>query len=103
MIIGNNNNNNNNNLNSFKPNNYNPVQNNNNNLNNNINNNTNNNTNNNPVNSDKSFLKNSNATSKNDMLDKSFAMLQERYNNGLISLDEFNKKCNQINKMRNKQ
>ncbi|MBR2998108.1 MAG: hypothetical protein IKF37_03410 [Bacilli bacterium] len=93
MIIGNNNN-----LNSFKANNYNPVQNNN--PNNNLNNNP---SNNNIMNNDKAYLKNSNATNKNDMLDKSFAMLQERYNNGLISLEEFNKKCNQINKMRNKQ
>ena len=38
--------------------------------------------------------------SKSEMLDKSYAMLKERYQNGLITLDEFNKKCNKLNKMR---
>lgn len=47
-------------------------------------------------------MKYSNVNSKSEMADKSFAMLQERYNNGLISLDEFTKKCNQLNKMRQK-
>jgi predicted metalloendopeptidase len=37
-----------------------------------------------------------NISNKNDMTNKSFAMLQERYNKGLISLDEFNKKCNKL-------
>ena len=41
-------------------------------------------------------------TSKNEMADKSFAMLQERYNNGLISLEEFTKQCNKLNKLRRK-
>lgn len=45
----------------------------------------------------------SDVNSKKEMADKTFSMLQERYNNGLISLDEFNKKCNQLNKMRQKQ
>lgn len=40
--------------------------------------------------------------SKSEMLDKSYAMLKERYQNGLITLEEFNKKCNKLNKMRNK-
>lgn len=44
----------------------------------------------------------SNVNSKNEMAEKSFAMLQERYNNGLISLDEFTKKCNQLNKLSKK-
>lgn len=35
---------------------------------------------------------------KNDMNDKAFAMLQERLNNGLISIEEFNKKCTQLGK-----
>ena len=34
----------------------------------------------------------------NEMHDKSFAMLQERLNNGLITVEEFNKKCNELNK-----
>ena len=39
---------------------------------------------------------------KNDMADKSFAMLHERYENGLISLEEFTKQCNKLNKIRQK-
>ena len=35
---------------------------------------------------------------KNDMYDKSFNMLQDRLNKGLISLEEFNKKCAQLGK-----
>ena len=34
--------------------------------------------------------------------DKAFTILEERYKNGLISIEEFNKKCNQLNKMRQK-
>lgn len=44
----------------------------------------------------------SNVNSKKEMADKSFAMLQERYSKGLISLEEFNKKCHIINKRRQK-
>ena len=43
-----------------------------------------------------------NVNSKHEMADKSFAMLQERLNNGLISLEEFNKKCQQLNRRRQK-
>ena len=43
-----------------------------------------------------------NVLSKNDMADKSLAMLQERYRQGLISLDEFTKQCNKLNKIRRK-
>ena len=35
---------------------------------------------------------------KNEMHDKAFSILQERYNQGLISLEEFNKKCEQLGK-----
>lgn len=52
---------------------------------------------------DNNIMQHSNVMSKNEMADKSFSMLQERYNQGLISLDEFNKKCNQLNKLRQKQ
>ena len=44
----------------------------------------------------------SDVNNKNDMTNKSFAMLQERYNNGLITIEEFTKKCNQLNKQRQK-
>ena len=39
---------------------------------------------------------------KNAMLDKSFEMLQERLSQGLISLDEFHRQCNKLNKLRQK-
>jgi len=35
-----------------------------------------------------------------DMYDKSLAMLHERYKKNLITLDEFNKKCEQLGKVR---
>ena len=36
----------------------------------------------------------------NDMINKSIAVLQERLDNGLIDLDEFNKMASKINKNR---
>ncbi len=45
---------------------------------------------------------NANVMDKNDMADKSFAMLNERYAKGLISLEEFTKQCNKLNKLRQK-
>ena len=45
---------------------------------------------------------NANVMNKNDMADKSFAMLQERYANGLISIEEFSKQCEKLNKLRQK-
>ena len=47
---------------------------------------------------DTNTMQHSNVMSKSEMADKSFNMLQERLNNGTISLDEFTKKCNQLNK-----
>lgn len=41
---------------------------------------------------------NSDPTNKDSMKSRSINVLQERYQNGQISLDEFNKKCNEINK-----
>lgn len=43
-----------------------------------------------------------NPINNNDMYDKSLAMLHERLKNGLITLEEFNKKCNIIGKKRQK-
>lgn len=40
----------------------------------------------------------SDPTSAQDMKTKSLAMLQERLNKGLISLDEFNKQCAKLRK-----
>jgi len=51
---------------------------------------------------DNNPLKKYDVTNKNDMADKSLAMLQNRLNNGLISLDEFNRQCLQIEKQRQK-
>ncbi len=38
--------------------------------------------------------------SKSEMKDKSFAMLQDRLNKGLISMEEFNKMCNNLGKQK---
>jgi len=55
-----------------------------------------------PYATDDKAMNYANVNSKHEMADKSFAMLQERLNNGLISLDEFNKKCQQLNRQRQK-
>ena len=52
---------------------------------------------------DNNVMQHSNVMSKSEMADKSFSMLQERLNNGTITLEEFNRKCNQLNKLRQKQ
>ena len=61
-------------------------------------------TNNKTINTDndifKSNKKSYNVNNKNDMLDKSLEMLRQRYANGNISIEEFRKKCNELNKNR---
>ena len=42
-----------------------------------------------------------NITNTNETSDKAFQILKDRLDNGLITLDEFNQKCNKINKTRN--
>ena len=42
-----------------------------------------------------------NITNTNESTDKAFQILKDRLDNGLITLDEFNKKCASINKTRN--
>ena len=42
------------------------------------------------------------ASNRTEMLDKSMIMLQERYQNGLISYEEFTKQCEKLNKLRRK-
>ena len=37
---------------------------------------------------------------RNEMLDQSLAVLQDRYNNGLISYEDFIKQCDKIGKLR---
>ncbi len=39
-----------------------------------------------------------NVNSKKEMSSKAYNMLEERYQNGLITLEEFTKKCNEIRK-----
>lgn len=53
---------------------------------------------NNPFVEDIHSMQHSDPTSKDNMRDKSLAMLQERLENGTISLDDFNKKVSEINK-----
>lgn len=43
-------------------------------------------------------MQHSDPTSRDNMRDKSLAMLQDRLEQGTISLDEFNKKVSEINK-----
>lgn len=43
-------------------------------------------------------MKNTNVLDKNEMRDKSFQILQDRLNKGLITIDEFNRQCNKLNK-----
>ncbi len=54
----------------------------------------------NPTLVDKNAFNYGNTKNKQQMADKSFAMLQDRYNNGLISLEEFTRKCNNLEKQR---
>ena len=51
------------------------------------------------MNNDKNIYKN--IYNSNEAVDKSFQILKDRLDNGLITLDEFNKKCSQINKRHN--
>ncbi len=39
-----------------------------------------------------------NVYSKKEMSSKAYSILEERYQNGFISLEEFTKKCNEIRK-----
>ena len=48
----------------------------------------------------KEILKQTNVTSRMEMADKSLAMLQERLQNGLITLEEFNQKARKISQFR---
>ena len=52
----------------------------------------------NPYVEDIKSINHSNPISNKDMRTKSLAMLQERLDNGLITLEEFNKKCNALSK-----
>ena len=52
----------------------------------------------NPANEKASTMYHSNIMSKEDMTNKSFAMLQERLSNGTITIEEFNRKCAELGK-----
>lgn len=54
--------------------------------------------NNNPFVEDIKSIHYSNPLSRKEMQNKSLAMLQERLDNGLITLDEFNRKCMELSK-----
>lgn len=56
------------------------------------------NLNSNPYVEDIKSINHSNPISNKDMRTKSLAMLQERLDKGLITLEEFNKKCNALSK-----
>jgi len=43
-------------------------------------------------------MQHSNILDRSEMKEKSFNMLQDRYNKGLISIEEFNKKCSELGK-----
>lgn len=43
-------------------------------------------------------MQHTDVTSKDEMTNKAFAILEDRLNKGLISMDEFKKKCAQIGK-----
>ena len=43
-------------------------------------------------------MQHTDVTSRKEMDDKAFAMLQDRLNKGLISMEEFNKKCTLLGK-----
>jgi hypothetical protein len=43
-----------------------------------------------------------NPLDKDQMSDKTLSMLHDRLSKGLITLEEFNKKCNELGKKRNK-
>ena len=51
-----------------------------------------------PMNEKASTMIHTDVMNKNDMYNKSFAMLQERLNNGTISMEEFNRKCRELGK-----
>ena len=55
----------------------------------------------NPIAETTTNMAHTNINSRNEMYEKSFAMLQDRLRNGLISVEEFNSKCNELNKKRN--
>ena len=45
-------------------------------------------------------MQHTNVMSKKEMNDKAFSMLQDRLNKGLITMDEFNKKCAKLGKLK---
>lgn len=62
----------------------------------------NNQTSNDPYNSNMNRNHYTDVSNKDAMFEKSFQMLQERLDQGLISLDDFHKQCSRLNKLRQK-
>ena len=57
----------------------------------------------NPFRDDPNSLEYTDASSKKSMYDKTLAMLNSRLEAGLISLEDFNRECQKLNKLRNKE
>ena len=51
-----------------------------------------------PMNEKASTMIHTDVMNKSEMNNKAFAMLQERLNNGTISIEEFNRKCKELGK-----
>lgn len=51
-----------------------------------------------PMNEKTSTMIHTDVMNKSEMNNKAFAMLQERLNNGTISIEEFNRKCKELGK-----
>lgn len=56
----------------------------------------------NPIIENERIKQHTNVNSKDEMNEKAYNTLENRYKNGLITLDEFTKKCNEIRKKANK-
>ena len=54
----------------------------------------------NPIIKDNRTKQHTDVTNKDEMADKAFDTVEQRYRNGLISLEEYTKQCNKIGKIR---
>ena len=52
----------------------------------------------NPTIENERVIQHTDVNSKSEMISKAYSVLQERHQQGLISLDEFTKKCNALRK-----
>lgn len=54
----------------------------------------------NPLMEENRVMQHTNVMSQKEMKDKAFSMLQDRLDKGLISLDEFNRQCSKLGKIK---